>query len=128
MAVHRPPLKCPKCGQILADPVYKEQDPNNPFVGDNFLRYESRPHTCVTKAMFIINEDDLKEMAKIKTTLTVSNTSSDTKYISFDMYKDRQQTCLHEACPECHGTGTKDRGGLCVHFISCPCPKCSITC
>ena len=49
MAVYRPPLKCPNCGQIIADPVYKEQDSNNPFIGDNFLRYGSKPHTCKKK-------------------------------------------------------------------------------
>lgn len=35
--------------------------------------------------------------------------------------------CLHDSCPECHGTGIKSNGGACVHFISCPCPKCSPT-
>lgn len=78
--------------------------------------------------MFIINEEDLKEMAKIKTTLTTSDSTSDKPY-QIDLKKDYgRQTCLHEACPECHGTGTKDRGGICIHHISCPCPKCSITC
>ena len=36
--------------------------------------------------------------------------------------------CLHDGCPECHGTGVKLNGGACVHMISCPCPKCSPMC
>jgi hypothetical protein len=31
--------------------------------------------------------------------------------------------CLHDTCPECHGTGIKLDGTPCVHWISCP--KCS---
>jgi hypothetical protein len=37
-------------------------------------------------------------------------------------------TCLHDRCNECHGTGKDSRGRMCVHMISCPCPKCSPTC
>jgi hypothetical protein len=41
--------------------------------------------------------------------------------------KDRGvQPCLHKGCSDCHGTGTKKNGELCVHFISCPCPQCTI--
>jgi hypothetical protein len=35
--------------------------------------------------------------------------------------------CLHDQCPECVGTGVRRDGGICVHGISCPCPKCSPT-
>lgn len=35
--------------------------------------------------------------------------------------------CLHDSCPECLGTGIKKDGTMCVHYISCPCPKCSPT-
>jgi hypothetical protein len=35
--------------------------------------------------------------------------------------------CMHDSCPECHGTGIKANGGMCIHNISCPCPKCSPT-
>jgi hypothetical protein len=38
------------------------------------------------------------------------------------------QPCLHDGCPECLGTGRKKDGGICVHGISCPCPKCSPIC
>ena len=34
-------------------------------------------------------------------------------------------TCLHDQCPECHGTGKKHDGSMCIHFISCSCPKCT---
>lgn len=39
----------------------------------------------------------------------------------------RHQRCLHDACPECIGTGVKRDGTTCVHFLSCPCPRCSPT-
>lgn len=34
--------------------------------------------------------------------------------------------CLHDSCPNCHGTG-RSRLGICVHNISCQCPKCTPT-
>jgi len=33
--------------------------------------------------------------------------------------------CLHDSCPECLGTGVKRDGSICIHGISCPCPKCT---
>lgn len=33
--------------------------------------------------------------------------------------------CMHDACPECVGTGVKRDGSSCIHFISCPCPRCT---
>lgn len=36
--------------------------------------------------------------------------------------------CLHDGCPECVGTGIKKDGSMCVHHMSCPCPKCSPVC
>lgn len=33
--------------------------------------------------------------------------------------------CLHDNCPECHGTGVKRGGGACIHMIACQCRKCS---
>lgn len=35
--------------------------------------------------------------------------------------------CIHEKCPECHGTGIKRDGTACIHMISCPCKKCTPT-
>lgn len=36
-----------------------------------------------------------------------------------------QQPCLHNNCDDCRGTGRKFDGTICVHMISCPCPKCT---
>lgn len=36
-----------------------------------------------------------------------------------------KKPCLHDQCSECHGTGKKEKGETCVHWISCPCPKCT---
>lgn len=35
------------------------------------------------------------------------------------------QPCLHNQCNQCHGTGIKLDGSKCIHYLSCPCPKCS---
>jgi len=35
--------------------------------------------------------------------------------------------CLHDQCTQCHGTG-RTAFGICIHGISCPCPKCSPQC
>lgn len=35
--------------------------------------------------------------------------------------------CLHSNCPHCGGTGNRRDGlGMCIHGISCNCPKCTI--
>jgi hypothetical protein len=39
--------------------------------------------------------------------------------------KEKPSKCLHMSCPDCHGTGRKANGSLCVHMISCPCPRCT---
>lgn len=33
--------------------------------------------------------------------------------------------CIHEKCSTCHGTGVKENGQQCVHYISCNCKKCN---
>lgn len=33
--------------------------------------------------------------------------------------------CLHDLCSQCHGTGRKANGEMCIHYLSCHCPKCS---
>jgi hypothetical protein len=35
------------------------------------------------------------------------------------------QPCLHERCPLCHGTGVRLDGSMCIHHLSCSCPKCT---
>jgi len=37
------------------------------------------------------------------------------------------KACLHDACTSCNGSGKKADGSTCVHYISCPCPKCTPT-
>lgn len=39
--------------------------------------------------------------------------------------RDNWRPCMHDACPECLGTGIKINGSTCIHMISCPCPKCT---
>lgn len=34
------------------------------------------------------------------------------------------QPCAHDACSECVGTGIKRDGTMCIHALSCSCPKC----
>ena len=38
-------------------------------------------------------------------------------------YTKEADNCLHKNCPECHGNGE-----VCIHMISCPCPKCTPRC
>jgi hypothetical protein len=40
-------------------------------------------------------------------------------------YNDKWRPCLHDGCPECIGTGVKKDGSVCIHNISCPCPRCN---
>ena len=40
----------------------------------------------------------------------------------------KEQQCLHELCEDCHGSGIKPDGQACVHYLSCPCKKCTIIC
>jgi len=39
-----------------------------------------------------------------------------------------QPPCLHDSCPSCNGSGSQKDGQVCIHAISCPCPKCSPMC
>ncbi len=36
-----------------------------------------------------------------------------------------EHSCLHLQCGRCRGSGMDERGRICVHAVSCPCPKCS---
>lgn len=38
------------------------------------------------------------------------------------------QPCMHDSCIECCGTGIRIDGSLCIHMISCNCPKCTPYC
>ena len=51
------------------------------------------------------------------------------KEIKFHEWNDKipTQPCRHDSCSECHGTGRKQNGAICIHMISCPCPKCTPT-
>lgn len=37
----------------------------------------------------------------------------------------KEQSCLHDRCPNCSGSGISKYGGMCVHMLSCPCKKCN---
>ena len=43
-------------------------------------------------------------------------------------YQPPWQPCLHDGCSQCHGTGLKFDGTVCIHNLSCTCPKCSVYC
>jgi len=34
-------------------------------------------------------------------------------------------SCMHNACSECHGSGRRRDGSACPHLISCPCKRCN---
>ena len=53
-------------------------------------------------------------------------TKMDLKNIDINgKFEKLDRECLHDQCTECKGTGKKKNGQICVHFISCPCPKCT---
>lgn len=41
---------------------------------------------------------------------------------------DGEVRCLHLLYQSCWGTGRKKDGTVCVHCISCPCPRCTPRC
>lgn len=43
-------------------------------------------------------------------------------------FKKERSDCLHDSCSECHGTGRRKNGQICIHMISCPCKKCTPFC
>ena len=48
-------------------------------------------------------------------------------YRTIYQYKPQDDQCLHLQCPSCHGTGVnKSTGGVCIHHLSCPCPRCTL--
>ena len=50
------------------------------------------------------------------------------KIQEYDYSKNTKQKCLHEQCSKCKGTGHDTLGKLCIHMLSCPCPKCIPRC
>lgn len=53
-------------------------------------------------------------------------TAERNKYLIPDVKE--KSDCMHDNCPNCHGTGINKLGGMCVHGISCPCSKCRTYC
>lgn len=43
----------------------------------------------------------------------------------YNRQNENWRPCLHDSCTECFGTGIKRDGSMCIHGISCPCPKCT---
>lgn len=77
------------------------------------------------------------------TTITTTSTTIDRKLYEDDLKRRQQehldnitnnrlntfwQPCMHDSCPECIGTGVRRDGSMCVHMISCNCPKCTPIC
>lgn len=38
-----------------------------------------------------------------------------------------RNTCLHDTCQSCKGTGRDELGRACIHHLSCPCRRCTPT-
>ena len=55
----------------------------------------------------------------------IFNNTNNTEFFQQPYYSDNN-TCLHDNCIKCKGTGKNiNTGELCIHMISCPCPKCT---
>lgn len=47
----------------------------------------------------------------------------DNRIIPFPKYETPK--CLHKQCSRCQGTGYDRFGHMCIHHLSCPCPRCT---
>ena len=58
----------------------------------------------------------------------INDGTSGIKYNQYEVWINGERTdCLHDKCPECNGTG-QNAQGICVHYLSCPCKKCTPFC
>lgn len=70
-----------------------------------------------------------EEFESGKQGLVYLNDNSTTVFETFNVFSVKEHpNCLHDSCNKCHGTGRDNKGRMCVHMISCPCPKCSPSC
>ncbi len=54
------------------------------------------------------------------------NLNKSTNNFNFQLDKNSNiQSCLHDRCTDCKGTGKKENGSSCFHYLSCPCKKCN---
>lgn len=81
--------------------------------GEKIVSVNNFNHSHLTKETKINYEEDLKRRQK-QHLETIKNKRDD-----------NWRPCLHDSCPSCIGTGRKKDGSICIHAISCPCPKCS---
>lgn len=85
------------------------------LIGEEFRPVSSNVQELLAKYF----EIDLNKLEAEKTAMLKSlQTSYQTK-------PEPERECLHMQCPNCHGKGLDRDGRMCVHGISCPCPRCS---
>ena len=86
------------------------------------------------KTLPLFNSGDNSNIAgmyKYSTTLHINREHyerdlADRQRIHLEQITNRDwQPCMHDTCPNCLGTGISKFGGMCVHGISWPCPKCT---
>jgi|CXWL01.1.fsa_nt_gi hypothetical protein len=57
MAVHRPQEGCPICGEPFKA-ITRPDNPNNPVVGDNFIRWDYEGHRCNREMKYLFLDID----------------------------------------------------------------------
>ena len=72
-------------------------------------------------------EDCMLETDKTRTDIWKHPANPQPYFLGIDYAKEVDK-CLHKNCPECHGNGVKLNGEICIHMISCPCPRCTLRC
>jgi len=72
------------------------------------------------------NPDNLEYSTEFRLTYEKELNERQVKHLN--QFQKPWKPCLHDQCSECHGTGISRFGGMCVHGISCSCPKCNPTC
>jgi hypothetical protein len=85
-----------------------------------------------------IDKDKLPKLSEVigRGEITFSEfVRSDNKIDPFEDFKplwtnsNEDNDCLHKQCERCNGTGVdKVTKQSCIHFISCPCKRCTPRC
>lgn len=107
--------------RLLRNPQLNQKNKymaNNPILGRgycSFCLHSNDLCTCVSSKVLLkqiqSNEESKADKARNKILEIIENK--------------KNSDCYHDRCSECNGTSVKGNGTYCVHYISCPCKKCS---
>lgn len=120
-------MKCPKCGStdiIRYKPRWNDDDTAHCQVICNNIKCEHEWE--VTLRLQPTQEDIIEALKRYPKTHDASWRWPEINYPLKPFQYDH--ACLHNSCSECHGTGRKVDGSMCIHHISCGCRRCTPYC